>query len=201
MFLPSNLSWLAQHLWTVNRGWQPHCSYDNETEAAKIRDKLNGTSNTGDRHLTVTENGFGKREKHKAGLQMSHRLILLKRFNMMEVNVHAEQIGPSYVELIIDTSFGSMCILQTVTPIEPLLQRVTHQVFSPPLLTPYANLIFMAECVMFQRDIMVWNYKKYERHPILVREDRTILAYRRWYSQFYSDHSPTYQTAVKDLQW
>ncbi|XP_025989744.1 cholesterol 7-desaturase nvd [Solenopsis invicta] len=214
MFLPGNFSWLAHHLWITNSGWRPHCSYENktddanaDTEVTKMRAKLNDVlihpieNSNEDRHLAVTENGFGKREKHRAGLYMCHKLVLLNRFSVMEIDVHAEQIGPSYVELMIDTSFGPMCILQTVTPIEPLLQRVTHQIFSPPLLAPYANLIFLGECVMFERDIMVWNYKKYERQPILVREDRAILAYRRWYSQFYSDNSPTYQTAVKDLQW
>lgn len=211
MFLSGNWSWFARHLWITNVGWQPHCSYDNETdedtEVAKMRAKLNGASihpienDKEDRHFTVAENGFGRREKHKAGLQMCHKLILLERFSMIEIDVRAEQVGPSYVELMINTSFGPMCILQTVTPIEPLLQRVTHQIFSPPLLAPYANLVFLGECVMFERDIMIWNHKKYERQPILVREDRAILAYRRWYSQFYSDHSPTYQMAMKDLSW
>ncbi|XP_011869798.1 PREDICTED: cholesterol desaturase daf-36 [Vollenhovia emeryi] len=205
MFLNGNLSWLARHVWITNRGWQAHCSYDSEanedanadTEVAEMSLKLNGASI----HHAVAHNGFGRREKHRAGLDMCHKLILLERFSVMELDVQVEQIGPSYVELLLNTSLGPMCILQTVTPIEPLLQRVTHQIFSPPLLAPYANLVFLGECVMFQRDIMVWNYKKYERQPILVREDRAILAYRRWYSQFYSDNSPTYQTAVKDLQW
>jgi len=176
-----------------------------DAEAAKMHAKLNGASihpienDNEARHLAVAENG--RREKHKAGLRMCHKFILLERFNFLEIDVRAEQIGPSYVQLMIDSSFGPMCILQTVTPIEPLLQRVTHLIFSPPLLAPYANLVFLGECVMFERDIMIWNYKKYERQPILVREDRAILAYRRWYSQFYSDHSPTYQTAMKDLQW
>ncbi|XP_012536044.1 cholesterol 7-desaturase isoform X2 [Monomorium pharaonis] len=213
MFLPGNLSWLAQHVWIVNSGWRPHCSKTDEdatnadAEAVKIRAKLNSVlidpikNSNENRQLAIVENGFDKREKHKAGLRMCHKLVLLNSLNLMEIEVHAEQIGPSYVELVINTSFGSFCILQTVTPIEPLLQRVTHQIFSPPLLTPYANLIFLAECVMFERDIKIWNYKKYERQPILVREDRAILAYRRWYSQFYSDNSPTYQIAMKDLQW
>ncbi|KYM94135.1 3-chlorobenzoate-3,4-dioxygenase oxygenase subunit [Cyphomyrmex costatus] len=151
-------------------------------------------------HLTSVHAKSNK-EKHKAGLHMCHKLVLLERFSVMEIDVLAEQIGPSYVELIITTSIGPMYILQTVTPVEPLLQRVTHQIYSPPLLAPYANLIFLGECVMFERDIKIWNYKRYERQPILVREDRAIQAYRRWYSQFYSEHSPTYETAMKDLQW
>lgn len=211
MFLSGNFSWLARHLWITYTGWRSHCSYDNQTdedeEAPKTRAKLNSVSihpienNNRNRHFAVSQNSFGSKGKHKAGLHMCHKLILLERFSVMEIDVLAEQIGPSYVELMINTSIGPMYILQTVTPVEPLLQRVTHQIFSPPLLAPYANLIFLGECVMFERDVKIWNYKRYERQPILVREDRAIQAYRRWYSQFYSEHSPTYETAMKDLQW
>ncbi|XP_018405083.1 PREDICTED: cholesterol 7-desaturase-like [Cyphomyrmex costatus] len=211
MFLSGNFSWLARHLWITYTGWRPHCSHDNQTdedeEAAKSCNKLNNMSihpienGKENRQFAISQNSFSNKEKHKAGLHMCHKLVLLERFSVMEIDVLAEQIGPSYVELIITTSIGPMYILQTVTPVEPLLQRVTHQIYSPPLLAPYANLIFLGECVMFERDIKIWNYKRYERQPILVREDRAIQAYRRWYSQFYSEHSPTYETAMKDLQW
>lgn len=170
--------------------------------------KLNGTSTHAisngeqdDNQAIVAAENAGKKAKHKAGMRFRHSLVLLERFHVLGINVNVEQIGPGYVELLIDTSFGPMCILQTVTPIEPLMQRVTHQIFSPPLLAPYASLLFLGECLMFERDVAIWNHKKYERQPTLVREDRTILAYRRWYSQFYSVHSPTYQTAMKNLQW
>lgn len=171
-----------------------------DAEEVKMNIKLNAIDN-GNRVHHLAKNGFSRKEEHKAGLHMNHKFFLLGRFNVMNLDVQVEQIGPSYVELMLNTSFGPMCILQTVTPIEPLLQRVTHQIFSPPLLAPYANLIFLGENLMFERDVKIWNYKKYERQPILVREDRAILAYRRWYSQFYSKNSPTYQTAMKDLQW
>ncbi|EGI69506.1 3-chlorobenzoate-3,4-dioxygenase oxygenase subunit [Acromyrmex echinatior] len=194
------------HSWTF-RGEDGYCENIPYAEKAKKRAELNSVSihpienDNGNNHFAVSQNNFGSKEKHKAGLHMCHKLILLERFSIMEIDVLAEQIGPSYVELMINTSIGPMYILQTVTPVEPLLQRVTHQIFSPPLLAPYANLIFLGECLMFERDVKIWNYKKYERQPILVREDRAIQAYRRWYSQFYSDHSPTYETAMKDLQW
>ncbi|KYQ47715.1 hypothetical protein ALC60_13235 [Trachymyrmex zeteki] len=141
------------------------------------------------------------REKHKASVHLCHKLILLERFSLMESDVRAEQIGPGIIELNVNTSFGSLYILLTITPVEPLLQRVIHLIFSPPLLAPYANLLFLGECVMFERDIRIWNSKRFEQHPILTHEDRTIQVYRRWYTQFYSDHSPTYETAMKDLQW
>ncbi|XP_070157365.1 cholesterol 7-desaturase nvd [Polyergus mexicanus] len=221
MFFSSNVSWLARHSWTTDVSWRPYCLYnetnvDKEMDAvakkAEVRVKLNSeltdypiAGNDDEKnhyHFPVVENeGIGRRQKHKAGLQMRHSLTLLERFTVLVVDVRVEQIGPGYVELLLDTSFGPVCILQTVTPIEPMLQRVTHQIFSPPLLAPYANLVFLGECIMFERDVVIWNHKKYERHPILVSEDRAIREYRRWYSQFYSAHSPTYQTAIQNLQW
>ncbi|XP_032676575.1 cholesterol 7-desaturase [Odontomachus brunneus] len=213
MFLSDNIPWLARHSWT-NAMWQPQCSYksseidaDMDTEAdTEVQIKLNNSSihsisdSDSGNHLEITEN-ISKRAKHKAGMQLHHSLILFERFTLLGLNVNVEQIGPGYVELMINTSFGPLCILQTVTPLEPLLQRVTHQIFSPPSLAPYASLVFLGECLMFERDIAIWNHKKYERQPTLVREDRTILAYRRWYSQFYSANSATYQTAMNNLQW
>ncbi|EFN68179.1 3-chlorobenzoate-3,4-dioxygenase oxygenase subunit [Camponotus floridanus] len=216
MFFSDYVPWLARHSWITDVPWRPHCSHnemdmDKETVAKKteVRVKLNGEltdypiadNEKNHYHFPAENEGVGQREKHKAGLQLRHSLTLLECFDVLVLNVHVEQIGPGYVELLINTSFGPMCILQTVTPIEPMLQRVTHQIFSPPLMAPYANLVFLGECVMFERDIMIWNHKKYERQPMLVSEDRAIREYRRWYSQFYSTNSPTYQMAVQDLQW
>lgn len=214
MFLTDNISWLAQHEWTVTAVWRPHCSWSTETEEdagpTAMRIKLDdaaiqpsGVSLNGDEgHPASTVNAPpGRRARHRAGMRLHHSLILLERFAVLGLDVNVEQIGPGYVELTIDTSFGPMCILQTVTPVGPLLQRVIHQIFSPPVLAPYASLVFLGECLMFERDVAIWNHKRYERQPTLVREDRTILAYRRWYAQFYTANSPSYQTAAKDLEW
>jgi hypothetical protein len=219
MFFNGNISWLARHSWT-NATWRPYCSAfssetkDETTNETEVCVKLNGASSVEpisnchvmdnvEDHVAsaTTENVVGRRHRHKASIQMRHNLVLLERFTLLDMHVTVEQIGPGYVELLLNTSLGSMYILQTVTPIEPLLQRVTHQIFSPSLVAPYAKLIFLGECLMFERDIAIWNHKKYERQPALVREDRAISAYRRWYLQFYSPHSPTYKMAKKDLLW
>lgn len=42
----------------------------------------------------------------------------------------------------------------------------------------------------FERDVMIWNNKKYISKPLLVKEDSAIQKHRRWFSQFYSDNSP-----------
>ena len=49
---------------------------------------------------------------------------------------------------------------------------------------------------------MVWNNKMYRKNPILVKEDKLIAQHRKWYSQFYSENSPTYESIqAGDLSW
>lgn len=56
--------------------------------------------------------------------------------------------------------------------------------------------------LQIERDIAVWNNKKYLRNPLLVKEDKLILRFRRWFSQFYSEHSPTLKDLrQKSLDW
>ena len=45
-----------------------------------------------------------------------------------------------------------------------------------------------------ERDVMIWNNKRYVRRPLYVKskEDSLIQRHRRWYSQFYSEHSPRF---------
>jgi len=53
-----------------------------------------------------------------------------------------------------------------------------------------------------ERDLMIWNNKRYVSRPLYVKskEDSLIQRHRRWYSQFYSEHSPRLDTADK-LDW
>ena len=49
---------------------------------------------------------------------------------------------------------------------------------------------------------MVWNNKMYRKNPVLIKEDALIGKHRRWYSQFYSENSPTYESVMKSkLDW
>lgn len=139
-------------------------------------------------------------DKHRAIVTLNHSFSILEKYSMLCLKIRGEQIGPGYVELFLETSIGTVCILQTVTPIDKLVQRVVHMIYSPPLLGPYARVIFIGECLMFQRDVNVWNKKKFQKRPALVREDKIILSFRKWYSQFYSENSPTFNSA-KSLDW
>ena len=175
----------ARHSWS-NINWTPHSSYS-ESKKSDATDSVKENS---------TED-----LSHRAYMTLRHRLVLFERFEFLQLDVSVQQIGPGYVELMMESYLGTVCIFQTVTPMEPLLQKVTHLLYSPPLLSPYASMLFLAECLMFERDAAIWNRKKFEKQPMLVKEEKSIHTYRRWYSQFYSQHSPSYQSVIKSIQW
>lgn len=64
----------------------------------------------------------------------------------------------------------------------------------------FAHSLFLRKnkSVQVERDIMIWNNKKYEGKPMFVKsaEDSLVARHRRWYSQFYSEHSPRLSSAV-----
>ena len=142
-----------------------------------------------------------QQDKHIAISRLKHSLVFFDKFSTLSLNVQAAQVGPGYVELHLQSTFGPMYIVQTVTPIQPMLQRVTHLMFSSMLLSPYARIAMIGESIMFERDVRIWNHKKYVENPVLVSEDKTIKAYRRWYKQFYSEKSPTYESCKDNMEW
>ena len=54
-----------------------------------------------------------------------------------------------------------------------------------------------------ERDIMIWNNKRWQGKPMFVKskEDALISRHRRWYSQFYSEHSPRMSFQKDTLDW
>ncbi|XP_071448706.1 cholesterol 7-desaturase nvd [Hetaerina americana] len=140
--------------------------------------------------------------EHTATMSLRHELRFLNKFLIMGNDVKAHQIGPGYVVLNIQTFLGRVIILQTVTPVEPMIQKVVHRIYgSKYVIQPFANFMFLGETIMFERDVMVWNHKLYLDKPALVSEDRAINHYRRWYSQFYSENSPRVSMKDRSLEW
>uniref|UniRef100_A0A1B6E9K0 cholesterol 7-desaturase n=1 Tax=Clastoptera arizonana TaxID=38151 RepID=A0A1B6E9K0_9HEMI len=139
-------------------------------------------------------------EEHIGTMDLQHDIKLFGKINFISMKVQARQVGPGYVNMMIDTTIGPLAIIQIVTPIEPLLQRVIHRIFCPPMLILYAHITLIGEAIMIERDIMVWNHKKYVK-PLLVKEDNAILRHRRWYSQFYSQSSPRFTYSKDTLDW
>ena len=109
------------------------------------------------------------------------------KLEFTKVNTYISQIGPFYVALDLKIPvLGDFKIIQTVTPIGPLFQQVQHTFFSPwykPRIL--GTILLKVFCLQFERDVVIWNCKKYLKTPVLVKEEGNIPRFRRWYSQFY----------------
>ncbi|XP_058982896.1 cholesterol 7-desaturase nvd isoform X2 [Musca domestica] len=140
--------------------------------------------------------------KHIAIVTLKHSLVVAEKFNVFQMDITGEQIGPSYVHLHLDSpSFGRIKVVQTVTPIAPLIQRVIHRFYAIRILAPVIKCIIFAESVMFERDMNMWNHKIFRRRPCLVKEDMMIVSFRNWFEQFYSENSLTFSEAYENISW
>jgi cholesterol 7-desaturase len=64
---------------------------------------------------------------------------------------------------------------------------VRHALFSDRTVPRIvAKLIFVIAIRQFERDLPIWNNKKFNKAPAFVKSDARVVAFRRWYSQFYS---------------
>ncbi|XP_028317975.1 cholesterol 7-desaturase [Gouania willdenowi] len=130
---------------------------------------------------------------HCSQMLIKHTLTVFgRRISLLDVEVLARQVGPGIVFLLFNHRFlGRGVILHCVTPLEPLLQCVTHTMFYQKNVLPLVpKFLLRAESIQFERDVMIWNNKKYISKPLLVKEDCAVQKHRRWFSQFYSENSP-----------
>lgn len=97
-------------------------------------------------------------QKHVAMSELKHYLRFFNKYRLFDVDIVAEQMGPGLVRLNLTSSFGNFLIIQTVTPIAPLLQRVTHRVFASRQLFLHSKILVYAETVMV-RGIVLINQK------------------------------------------
>ena len=104
------------------------------------------------------------------------------------IPVTVNQQGLGVVHLHFQTPIGGVWIIETVTPVSADRVRYHHVVFGewyvPRLI---AKFILWGTIQQAERDVPVWNHKKYMRKPMIVKGDGPIAAYRRWSKQFYSD--------------
>lgn len=139
---------------------------------------------------------------HIANLSVEHSLKLFGKFNLITLKVSVRQIGPAVVHLEFNTAFGRAVLLHSVTPIEPMLQKLTHVLYCDSTMPHiYSKSILLGEAVMIERDIVIWNHKTFLNKPLLVKEDKFIPKMRRWYSQFYSENSPKLRFRKDNLEW
>lgn len=133
-------------------------------------------------------------------LTLTHLVKVLK-FELIKIVANVKQIGPGYVILYLESSFGPMVVLQTLTPVEPLLQKLSHYFYGPRHLAWFIKFTLVGETINVGRDVMIWNHKKYSSNPLLPKEDKLVKQFRVWYSQFYSENSMSFEMATSDLSW
>ncbi|XP_038054598.1 cholesterol 7-desaturase-like [Patiria miniata] len=113
---------------------------------------------------------------------------------------YQEQHGPglSFVH------FGKELLVIANTPVGPLRQKVTFTLYSPytkGLKNAIVNkLRLYFNFLVLQGDFVIWANKTYLSKPQYVKEDSPTVAHRRWFSQFYTEHSPRYNPP-DPLQW
>ncbi|XP_039150283.1 cholesterol 7-desaturase nvd isoform X6 [Drosophila simulans] len=139
--------------------------------------------------------------KYLAEVNLNHYFKLFGKFGCFRMEVSGKQIGPSIVCLEVNSyTFGKIKVVQYITPIEPLLQKVVHEFYGPRWIAPLMKIFIYGESLMFERDISIWNHKVFHRNPILAKEDASIKKFRLWFSQFYSSNSKLYSEAT-NIGW
>lgn len=133
-------------------------------------------------------------------LTLTHLVKILK-FELIKVVANVKQIGPGYVILYLESSFGPMVVLQTLTPVEPLIQKLCHYFYGPRHLAWFIKFTLVGESINVARDVMIWNNKQFSSNPLLPKEDKLIKQFRIWFSQFYSENSKSFDMATSDLSW
>uniref|UniRef100_A0A2S2PDC9 cholesterol 7-desaturase n=1 Tax=Schizaphis graminum TaxID=13262 RepID=A0A2S2PDC9_SCHGA len=150
---------------------------------------------------TASWRADGTRGRHVSALDLQHRLVVFGKFAVFKMNVEAQQIGPGLVILNFKTSFGPIKLVQVVTPVEPLIQKVVHRIYCPIYLSLYASIVLFMEAVMFERDVVIWNHKSYIEKPLASKQESTLLAHRKWYKQFYSANSKQFSNRKETIDW
>jgi cholesterol 7-dehydrogenase len=129
---------------------------------------------------------------HIGELQVAHDLDFFGwklPFTRTYVIVH--QDGPGLVNLHFKTPFGDVAIVQSVTPVEPMVQRMLHRVYCSRFVPTFvAKMTLYLEALQVDRDVMIWNNKMWRNKPLFMKEESMMVKHRRWYSQFYSKNSP-----------
>ncbi|GAB1610547.1 cholesterol 7-desaturase-like [Argonauta hians] len=144
-------------------------------------------------------------DDHLASLSLKHVVQFFGiPFTLLNLDISARQIGPAVVYLEFQCMFGKGVFIQNVLPIEPMVQKVVHNIYvSKSIPSLFAKFVLYGEAIQFERDLMIFNNKQYLNKPVFVKskEDSLMMRHRRWYSQFYSENSPRLTFQKEGLDW
>lgn len=135
---------------------------------------------------------------HKSYIYLTQCLTIFGvRIPGTSVVAHINQIGPGIVMLHLTTPLGKLYTFEYVTPSKTTTQVVEHTMYCAPTVPRFMGKLFLWSLeAQFQRDTPIWETKKFLKKPIISKADGPIMAFRRWYAQFYSESSVSFADAL-----
>ena len=125
---------------------------------------------------------------HLARLRIAQTMVFCGFPLPGTVHVEILQCGPSQVYLFFNLpGIGKVVITETVTPVEPTLQRVLHACHAAPGVPRLVAKALLASVIRaYDQDVAVWAHKRYEPAPRLTASEASVKTYRTWVKQFYA---------------
>ncbi|XP_074598605.1 cholesterol 7-desaturase nvd-like isoform X1 [Brevipalpus obovatus] len=123
---------------------------------------------------------------------------------VIKLDVAANQHGPSIVNLIFDAEFLGIPLkgayIQSVTPIHYNKQRIIHQVYMEKSFVSnfVGRCLLVGVLLVVERDCSLWKNKIHMQKPFLVKEDKDLLKFRRWFSRFYDENENECNNMITD---
>lgn len=143
-------------------------------------------------------------DEHRCCVDIEAKIRVLGRCPRLFDNVTYLRLqGPALLMVRVESAFGAQLTVVAVTPLGPFRIRVVHTIhYAPRTNTIFRWLASNVYTKSFERDLLVWNHKKMLLKPPLQKGDKTIADFRKWYKQFYSESSPTWQDIrLRTLEW
>lgn len=81
-------------------------------------------------------------------IELTHAIRLFNKFDICSMEVDVQQVGPGYVQLFISSALGQFVVLQTVVPVEPLLQKVIHRFYQRSFTAVISKFLIWGESIM-----------------------------------------------------
>jgi len=133
-----------------------------------------------------------------ARVQLVFRLFIYGvHITFFDQTINVLQIGPSMVHLETTSRItGTLHMIQTTVPEAENEQCMHHYGYSANPLWNWFSFIMTDHSV--SEDQYIWNGLRPPAKPLYTKADTEIVKYRRWYKQFYSESSYTYQASPLD---
>lgn len=121
---------------------------------------------------------------------ISYKMKLNGKLGKKTYSVQVEQNGPGLGHIHWNSPFGYLIVMVTSVPIAPLRVQACFNIYTikkmPKIVAKFLFWNFLSQ---FEQDVPIWNAKRFENRPLVVKGDGNIVGFRKWYSQFYSENS------------